>query len=83
MFQAPSIPHIQQRLDQPTLGLDMDRTRIQQLGLNAVNVAQNVLVSLSGSFQTAPAFWLNPGNGVVYNIAVQTPQFQVDSVDAI
>jgi CzcA family heavy metal efflux pump len=75
--------HIQQRLDLPTLSLKMDRTRIQQLGLNAVNVAQNVLVSLSGSFQTAPAFWLNPTNGVVYNIVVQTPQFQIDSMDAL
>jgi CzcA family heavy metal efflux pump len=75
--------HIQQRLDLPTLGLEMDRTRIQQLGLNASNVAQNVLVSLSGSTQTAPAFWLNPNNGIVYNIAVQTPQYQVDSIDAL
>jgi multidrug efflux pump subunit AcrB len=74
---------IQQKLDEPTLGLQMDRTRIQQMGLSAANVAQNVLVSLSGSFQTAPAFWLNPTNGVVYNVAVQTPQYQVDSIDAL
>ena len=61
----------------------MDRTRLQQLGLTAFNVGQNVLVSLSGSSQTAPAFWLNPQNGVVYNIAVQTPQYSVDSLDAL
>ena len=61
----------------------MDRSRLQQLGLTAQNVGQNVLISLSGSSQTAPAFWLNPQNGVVYNIAVQTPQYRVDSLDAL
>ena len=75
--------HIEQRLDEPTIGLHIDRSRIQQIGLNAVNVAQNVLVSLSGSFQTAPAFWLDPKNGVVYNIAVQTPQYRVNSLDTL
>jgi multidrug efflux pump subunit AcrB len=75
--------HIEQRLDQPTLALDMDRTRIQQVGLSASNVAQNVLVSLSGSAQTAPAFWLDPKNGVVYSVAVQSPQYRVDSLDTL
>ena len=74
--------HIHQRIDEPTIALDMDRTQIKQLGLNPVDVAQDVLVSLSGSFQTAPAFWLNP-NGIVYNIAVQTPQYKVDDLDAL
>jgi multidrug efflux pump subunit AcrB len=73
--------HVQQRLDEPTLALQMDRTRLQQQGLSGFNVAQNVLVTLSGSSQTSPAFWLNPKNGVVYNIAIQTPQTQVDSID--
>ena len=75
--------HIHQKLNQPTLALDMDRSKLKQLGLNPVDVAQNVLVSLSGSFQTAPAFWLNPKNGIVYNIAVQTPQYQVSDLDAV
>ncbi|AIY39430.1 Cobalt-zinc-cadmium resistance protein CzcA; Cation efflux system protein CusA [Collimonas arenae] len=75
--------HILQKLNQPTLALDMQRLQIKQLGLNPIDVAQNVLVSLAGSFQTAPAFWLNPANGVVYNIAIQTPQYQVDSLDAL
>jgi multidrug efflux pump subunit AcrB len=75
--------HVHQRLDGPSIGLQMDRTRLQQMGLSATNVGQNVLIALSGSSQTAPAFWLNPQNGVVYNIVVQSPQYQVDSVDSL
>ena len=75
--------HVHQRLDAPAVNLQMDRTRLQQMGLSAQNVGQNVLVSLSGSSQTAPAFWLNPQNGVVYSIAVQAPQYRVDSLDAL
>ena len=70
-------------MDGPILDMQMDRTRLQQVGLTAFNVGQNVLVSLSGSSQTAPAFWLNPQNGVVYNVAVQTPQTSVDSLDTL
>ena len=75
--------HVLQRLDQPTIALKMDRAELQQQGLSAFNVAQNALISLSGSTQTSPAFWLNPKNGVVYNLAVQTPQSKVDSMDAL
>ncbi|KMZ12826.1 Cation/multidrug efflux pump [Candidatus Burkholderia humilis] len=75
--------HIQQKLDEPAINLQMDRTRLQQLNLNANNVAQNVLVSLSGSSQTAPGFWFNPRNGVEYNLAVQTPQYQISSIDEL
>jgi multidrug efflux pump subunit AcrB len=75
--------HVHQRLDAPSINLDMDRARLQQIGLSAQNVGQNVLIALSGSSQTAPAFWLNPQNGIVYNIAVQTPQYNVDSLDAL
>jgi CzcA family heavy metal efflux pump len=72
--------HVQQMMSLPTLHLDMDRTRINQVGLNARDVAQSVLISLSGSFQTAPNFWLNPGNGVTYPIAIQSPQYRMTSV---
>jgi multidrug efflux pump subunit AcrB len=75
--------HVHQRLDNPALSLVMDRTRVQEMGLSASNVGQNVLIALSGSSQTSPAFWLNPVNGVVYSIAVQTPQYQVNSLDAL
>jgi multidrug efflux pump subunit AcrB len=68
--------HVQQMMSLPTIYLDMDRTRINQVGLNARDVAQSVLISLSGSFQTAPNFWLNPKNGVTYPIAIQAPQYR-------
>ncbi len=72
--------HVQQMLSLPTIHLDMDRTRINQVGLTAQNVAQSVLITLSGSFQTAPNFWLNPKNGVTYPIAIQSPQYRETSL---
>jgi multidrug efflux pump subunit AcrB len=75
--------HIQQPLDQPRMQFDVNRVRIQQLGLTERDVANNVLISLSSSFQTTPNFWLNTKNGVSYNIAVQTPQYKINSLDAL
>jgi CzcA family heavy metal efflux pump len=75
--------HVQQAFDEPTLHMDVDRTRAQSVGLQAKDVAQNLLVSLSSSFQTAPAFWLDPKNGVDYSVAVQSPQYRVDSYQAL
>jgi len=72
--------HVQQMMDLPTLQLDIDRTKAAQVGVQARDVAQSVLVSLSGSFQTAPNFWLNPKNGVTYTVAVQAPQYRMTSV---
>ena len=54
-----------------------------QIGLTQRDVATDLLISLSGSFQTAPNYWLNPVNGVNYSIAVQTPQYKIDSLDAL
>jgi len=71
--------HVQQEFDEPTLYLDIDRTRSQYVGLQARDVAQNVLISLSGSFQTQPNFWLDPKNGVSYSVVVQTPQYRLDN----
>ena len=73
--------HILQRLDQPNKLIVMDRVRLQQVGLNAISLGQNVLISLSGSSQTSPTFWLSPKNGISYNITAQTPQYRVSSVD--
>jgi len=75
--------HIHQRLDQPTLRLTMDRSRMQQVDIYPSNVAQNVLVSLSGNSQTAPAYWFDRDTGAIYNIVVQTPQYHMDSVNSL
>jgi CzcA family heavy metal efflux pump len=72
--------HVQQLLSFPTLYMDIDRTRVTQVGLTARDVAQGVLVSLSGSFQTSPNFWLNPRNDVTYQVAVQAPQYRMTSM---
>jgi CzcA family heavy metal efflux pump len=71
---------IQQTFDQPKLHLEVDRTKAQQIGFSARDVAQNVLISLSGSFQTTPNYWLDSKTGVSYSIAAQTPQYRVDSL---
>jgi len=70
---------IQQTFDQPKLHIDVDRTKAANIGFTQREVASNLLVTLSGSFQTSPSFWLNPKNGVSYQIATQTPQYRVQS----
>ena len=72
--------HVQQLLSLPTLHVEIERTRVTQVGLTARDVAQSVLVSLSGSFQTSPNFWLNPHNEVTYQMAVQSPQYRMTSM---
>jgi CzcA family heavy metal efflux pump len=71
---------IQQVFDQPKLHIDVDRTKAQQIGFSETDVAQNLLISLSGSFQTAPTFWLDPKTGVSYSIDTQTPQYRNDTL---
>ncbi len=71
---------IQEPFNLPRLQVDIDRTRTAQVGLSTSNVASDLLVSLSGSFQTAPTFWLDPRTGVSYSITTQTPQYRVDSL---
>ena len=75
--------HVQQLMNNPGLHLDVDRSRAQQVGLSERDVAQNLLVSLSSSFQTAPSFWVNPKNGVTYNVSIMSPQYRVDSLQAL
>ncbi|MGA2021008.1 MAG: efflux RND transporter permease subunit [Candidatus Sulfotelmatobacter sp.] len=72
--------HVQQLLSLPTLHMDIERTRVTQVGLTARDVAQSALVSLSGSFQTSPNFWLNPKNEVTYQVAVQSPQYRMTNM---
>jgi len=71
---------VQQPFDEPYLHLRIERTKAQELGYSAHDIAQNLLVSLSGSFQTSPTFWLSPQNGVSYSIATQTPQYRADTL---
>jgi len=74
---------IQQAVDTPELRLNVDRSRAEELGLTQRDVANNMLISLSGSFQTQPTFWLSPQNGVSYSIVSQTPQYDLDSLQAL
>ena len=75
--------HVQQMLALPALYMNIERTRVTQVGLTARDVAQSALVSLSGSFQTTPNFWLNPKNEVTYQMAVQAPQYRMTNLQDI
>ncbi len=75
--------HVQQQMNNPALFLNVDRTRAQNVGLTQRDVASNLLVSLSGSFQTSPTFWLNPKNGVSYSVAVMTPQYKLQTLQSL
>src|SRR5205823_6571721 len=71
---------IQQRFDYPKFDVAIDRTKAAQGGFTARDLAGSLLVSLSGSFQTTPSFFLNWQNGVSYNLATQTPQYRIQSL---
>jgi multidrug efflux pump subunit AcrB len=72
---------IQQSSDYPQFNVDVDRSKAQLLGLTEQAVASNLLVSLSGSFQTSPSFWIDPKSGTQYQVATQTPQFQLQNLN--
>ena len=74
---------IQQTFDQPKLHVFTDRTKAAESGYTQNDVAQSLLISLSGSFQTQPTFWLSPQNGVSYNVVTQAPQYDVQSLQAL
>lgn len=74
---------IQQPFNAPKLQVDMDRTKSEEAGYTARDIASNLLVALSGSFQTSPTFWLNPQNNVSYNIATQAPQYTTNSLQKL
>ena len=73
-------PRIQQPADEPYMHIFVDRTKAREIGYTAHDVAQNLLVSLSGSFQTSPTYWVDPKNRVSYQISTQTPQYRVDTL---
>src|SRR6266481_1614336 len=74
---------IQQPDDAPAINIDVDRTEAIKAGFQQRQIGQNLLIALSGSSQTTPNFWLNPKNGVSYPLATMTPQYTVDSLDAL
>jgi multidrug efflux pump subunit AcrB len=75
--------HIHQQVTYPTMQVNVDRTKAEQIGLTQEDVAQSMLISLTGTLQTAPNEWLNPNNGVNYQVVVQTPLYRVDSLQAL
>jgi CzcA family heavy metal efflux pump len=88
MQQISQVPgttdlRIQQPFNLPIWTIDVDRTRAQQVGYSQRDVAVSVLTSLSGSFQTNPTFYLNPQNHVSYNVAVQTQQYNVQTLQQL
>ncbi len=81
--QVPGLvdQRIQQRYDYPQINVDVDRSRASLLGLTENDVAQNLLITLSGSFQTNPTFWVDPKTGVQYSIATQAPQYRMQNLN--
>ncbi len=75
--------HLQQIVDGPTLNIDVDRTRAEQIGLTQQQVSQSLLVSLAGTGLSSPSYFLNQQNGVVYSVVTQTPQYRLDSPAAL
>jgi multidrug efflux pump subunit AcrB len=75
--------HLQQEVDAPAFYAQIDRTRAAQLGLNASTVATNINVSLSSSEQVSPNFWTDPNSGIPYYLAVQTPEYKINSLNAL
>ncbi|HEX3380756.1 MAG TPA: efflux RND transporter permease subunit [Paraburkholderia sp.] len=74
---------IQQPGDEPTINVNVDRTKAMQAGLTQRDVAQNLLIALSGSSQTTPNFWLDPNNGVSYPLMAEVPQYDIHSLQTL
>jgi multidrug efflux pump subunit AcrB len=75
--------HLQQEVDGPAFDAAIDRARAEQLGLNAGTIANNINISLSSSEQVSPNFWTDPTSGIPYYLAVQTPEPDVNSLNAL
>ena len=75
--------HIHQVVAQPEIQVNVDRTKASELGLTQRDVTSSMLISLSGNGAVAPNFWMNWNNGVQYSVGVQTPQYRIDSLDAL
>jgi multidrug efflux pump subunit AcrB len=75
--------HVQQLRSFPAIFLNVDRTRVQSVGLSPTDVANSVLLTLSSSSTVTPSFWVNPLNGFEYNVAVQAPQYKIDNMQSL
>lgn len=75
--------HLQQIVGAPSLQVNVDRMKAEQLGLAQKDVANNMLVSLAGTYRANPSYWLDPRNGVVYNVITQTPQYMINTPTAL
>lgn len=75
--------HMHQVVDAPDLHLDIDRVRAAQFGLTQLDVANSIYISLSSSAAVQPNFWLDPKMGITYSVAAQTPQYSIDSINAL
>ena len=75
--------HVHQVVDQPQIRLNVDRVKASQVGLTQRDVTNSMLISLTGNGSVAPNFWINWANGVSYGVGVQTPQYRINSLDAL
>ena len=84
---APIPGAVDVRLEQsshyPEFGVNVDRTRAGEIGITERDVTNSLVVNLASSFQVAPTFWLNPKNGVSYPVVIQTPQYRLDTLEAL
>jgi multidrug efflux pump subunit AcrB len=75
--------HVHQVSDTPDIRVAVDRAKADQMGLSQQTVAYSLLVSLAGSGLTSPSYWLDPKRGVQYPVTVMTPQYKIDSMNAL
>ncbi|STX37870.1 efflux RND transporter permease subunit [Legionella feeleii] len=75
--------HLRQAFNYPGFLVESNRSRARELGYSQFDIANNLLITLSGSFQTSPTFWVNPKNHVSYPVATQTPQYYMNSLQAL
>ena len=74
---------IQQSRSRPAFDINVDKTRAQEIGISTRDVTNSMVINMAGSSQVSPTYWLNPANGVTYSIVLQTPQYQLDSLNAL
>lgn len=75
--------HLRQAFNYPGFLVESNRSRARELGYSQFDIANNLLITLSSSFQTAPTFWVNPKNHISYPVATQTPQYYMNSLQAL